>query len=394
MNHNFCSVIFLLLLFKVQGENNYPVVLVHGLGGMALNWMYRREIEDQGLRTIAFNVGKITSNWDRACEIYAQLKGTRVDFGVCHSRQYGHSRYGKDFTGQALFAEWDENHKVHLWGHSMGGPTIRTLERMLRIGSDCPEDDSPLFKGGRNWIASVTTMSGVLDGTSLIDILDRRQQLNMLKTMVMVSAGIIDNTFVDVVYEIDLEHWGLEREEGESFEEYWERVEDSYFFSEENEDICLYDLSIEGTRKFNNLGVLEYPDTYYFAFASERTKDSVCVGLFCEAPHQIAEVQMLPFLWYTANKMGKLSETNFQKNDGLVNFMRQFCPNKNDSDIWRCPHFEKTWNPGHWFVYEIDYLDHVQIVMRDPVNDLFNPRRSAQLLYQEHGKRVKALPST
>ena len=156
----------------------------NGLAAFADTFQYRSEFEDAGFQTYAVNVGKFTSNWHRACETYAQLKGTRVDYGVCHAREFGHLRYGVDYTGQAMYPEWDENHKVHLLGHSMGGQTIRTLERLLREGSGCPEDNSPLFQGGKNWITSLTTLSAPLDGTTLIGILDAFQVLDLLKNLI------------------------------------------------------------------------------------------------------------------------------------------------------------------------------------------------------------------
>ena len=52
-------------------------------------------------------VEPFSSNRDRACELYAQMKGTRTDYGIAHSRRHNHERYGRDFTGKALLK--DEN---------------------------------------------------------------------------------------------------------------------------------------------------------------------------------------------------------------------------------------------------------------------------------------------
>ena len=32
--------------------------------------------------------------WDRACELYARLTGTTVDYGIAHSAEKGHDRFG------------------------------------------------------------------------------------------------------------------------------------------------------------------------------------------------------------------------------------------------------------------------------------------------------------
>ncbi|MEI6125447.1 MAG: hypothetical protein WCQ99_02735 [Pseudomonadota bacterium] len=39
------------------------------------------------------NVGALSSNWDRAIELYYEIKGGQVDFGLEHSRQFGHHRH-------------------------------------------------------------------------------------------------------------------------------------------------------------------------------------------------------------------------------------------------------------------------------------------------------------
>ena len=82
-----------------------PVVFVHGLMG----WGQRDKINrimpywgmttgslpdylaTQGYETYAASVGPISSAWDRACELYAQLVGTRTDYGVKHSQDFGHA---------------------------------------------------------------------------------------------------------------------------------------------------------------------------------------------------------------------------------------------------------------------------------------------------------------
>ena len=44
----------------------------------------------------------MSSNFDRACEAFAQLYGLRTDYGELHSMQCGHARFGKDYTEAAL----------------------------------------------------------------------------------------------------------------------------------------------------------------------------------------------------------------------------------------------------------------------------------------------------
>ena len=93
-----------------QTRSDDPVVFVHGLFG----WGQRDKIfsimpywgmttgslpdylATQGYETYAASVGPLSSAWDRACELYAQLVGARTDYGVKHAQDFGHERYGID----------------------------------------------------------------------------------------------------------------------------------------------------------------------------------------------------------------------------------------------------------------------------------------------------------
>ena len=49
-----------------------------------------------GYETYSATVGPISSAWDRACELYAQLTGTTVDYGAAHAAAHDHARRGCD----------------------------------------------------------------------------------------------------------------------------------------------------------------------------------------------------------------------------------------------------------------------------------------------------------
>ena len=55
------------------------------------------EIEAAGYECYSASVGPLSSNWDRACELYAQLMGTTVDYGAAHAAKHNHSRYGRTY---------------------------------------------------------------------------------------------------------------------------------------------------------------------------------------------------------------------------------------------------------------------------------------------------------
>ena len=90
------------------GRTPYPTVFVHGLLGWGARDALYRAVPYWGLAAgdvlgylnacgydgRAASVGIISSAWDRACELYAQLVGARTDYGVKHAQDFGHERYG------------------------------------------------------------------------------------------------------------------------------------------------------------------------------------------------------------------------------------------------------------------------------------------------------------
>ena len=148
-----------LLLLPASAANQqdtaaerYPTVYVHGLMG----WGERDEmysalpywgltsdlmpyLTGKGYESYAASVGPISSAWDRACELYAQLTGTTVDYGAAHAAQYGHDRYGVTYD-KPLFEGWGADKKVNLVGHSFGGATIRLFLDILADGSQAERD--------------------------------------------------------------------------------------------------------------------------------------------------------------------------------------------------------------------------------------------------------------
>ena len=86
--------------------SNLTYVFVHGLAGWGrYDEKYARRpywgmgggdlmvhLREQGYACYAASVSPMGSAWDRACELYAQLSGTRTDYGAAHAAAYGHDR--------------------------------------------------------------------------------------------------------------------------------------------------------------------------------------------------------------------------------------------------------------------------------------------------------------
>ena len=183
-----------------RAANNDPVILVHGVLGFGPDefqysgfnyWGGHGDIARhmQVYRgphhVFAAAVGPISSNWDRAAELYAQIKGGCVDYGAAHVRASATQGQVQKPPGKcwaadpadnpqgyppAFYPAWDALHPIHLIGHSQGGTTIRALVELLEHGSPEDEGGGELYRGGKlGWVRSVTTISAPHNGTTLSD---------------------------------------------------------------------------------------------------------------------------------------------------------------------------------------------------------------------------------
>ena len=169
----------------------FEYIFVHGLSGWgSYDETYKRMpywgmrggdlisfLNEKGYSCHAASVAPTGSAWDRACELYAQIAGTIVDYGKAHSRKFGHERFGKDFSAKPLIKQWDENTKLVLLGHSFGGATIRLFSELLAHGDDEERKEteanelSPLFAGGmEDRIHCIVTIASPMNGTTAYDL--------------------------------------------------------------------------------------------------------------------------------------------------------------------------------------------------------------------------------
>ena len=88
------------MLSKSFGQNQHPIILVHGFMGWGRDemgsyryWGGKNDIENEltknGFEVYTSNVGPISSNWDRAVELFYQIKGGQIDYGRGHSKSFG-----------------------------------------------------------------------------------------------------------------------------------------------------------------------------------------------------------------------------------------------------------------------------------------------------------------
>ena len=165
-------------------------VFVHGLSGWgSYDELYRRMpywgmrggdltayLRGKGFDCYAASVAPTGSAWDRACELYAQIAGTRTDYGAAHSRRYRHERYGPDFSTRPLIPAWNGDTRLVLIGHSFGGATVRLFSHLMACGDGeeraaGSEDFSPLFAGGRaDRVHALVALAAPMNGTTAYDL--------------------------------------------------------------------------------------------------------------------------------------------------------------------------------------------------------------------------------
>jgi triacylglycerol lipase len=208
----------------VQAGNNAPVVLVPGFLGFGpgqfsetgfLYWGGFHDIAghmraDGAHKVLAATIAPIAVNWDRAAELFYQIKGGCVDYGRIHSAHHQHRNAvqkpglcwaadpdnNPEHYPVAFYPEWDAEHPIHLIGHSQGGTTIRALIELLEHGSpNGDEGGGDLYAGNKmGWVLSATSISAPHNGTTLRDAaIDFPPLLAnwaaMIDNFVMLAAG-------------------------------------------------------------------------------------------------------------------------------------------------------------------------------------------------------------
>lgn len=282
---------------QAEASNDYPVVFVHGLngygqdeipsfvywGGRANNVIKNLDSTYGDQAALEAVVSPYGSDWDRTCELYAYLKGGTVDYGLAHSQKYGHARYGRTYPG--IYPQLSDTEKIHLIGHSMGGQTTRDFDSMLRNGNAeeqaasqaAGEQVSPLFAGGHHWIASVTSIAGVHNGTPLTDSPINQVVRDVINTGNLLGVQIPRDatTLKPMSTDYKLDQWGLVRKPGEGLASWNKRVINSKAWS--SNDNSIYDLSIAGANAITARTDLS-PDEYYFTYAGNATTTSSLTG--------------------------------------------------------------------------------------------------------------------
>ena len=329
-------------------------IFVHGLSGWgSYDEAYRRMpywgmrggdliafLRGKGFDCYAASVAPTGSAWDRACELYAQLAGTRVDYGAAHSRQYRHERFGKDFSSCPLISDWNENTRIVLLGHSFGGATIRLFsewmahgderERAARLEEDEGESTSSLFAGGmENRIHSIVTLSSPMNGTTAYDMfLDPDFEPEKVSSPWW-SEGLSRMMSLRTV----------PKEDGRDPSDYAD-----------------YDMHIDHAMEMN-LRITTLPSVYYYSVpcsCAQRQSDGTWRAakemepLFVRRSNQIGA-------YSGKTRQGVIIDEAWRENDGLVNTISAMVP----SGAPGRPLDKRDIRPGIWNIFPTVQGDHM-----------------------------------
>jgi hypothetical protein len=126
---------------------------------------------------------------DRVCEVFFELVGGLVDYGLEHSKFHKHNRYGRDF-GKGKYPKWSESNPIIVIGHSMGSLTAWILQNYLS------DNRFEGFKTNPSWIKAVFTINAPLNGT--LSVYDKGLCASLPPMVRWGSAGYLIGLFAHI----------------------------------------------------------------------------------------------------------------------------------------------------------------------------------------------------
>lgn len=367
--------------FNPQAISNKarPIIFIHGLGGWGPDefagipyWGSTTDVladlRKQGYNVFGASVGPVSSNWERAAELYAQIKGGCVDYGAAYSAHFGFSRFDSVKCYKGFYPEWDAEHPITLVGHSMGGQTARMLVKLLEDGSPENAEGNNLYVGGRKgWVKAVMTISTPNSGSPAADTI--QGLFPFLKDMISETAKTFGVSSQSTFFDFDLGQWGIHRQKNESLDSYINRVQHSNFVK--NNSNAAYDLSVDGALTLNQF-IGRSSNTIYASWTTSATTPGAITGwayptpLFMSAP--LATLAW-PFPAPAKPSLGNITgitpgglityDSSWWENDGLVPVKSQGAP----LGETQLTYTGGPVQPGQWYTLgKLDGWDHVAII--------------------------------
>ena len=324
------------------GRTPYPTVFVHGLLGWGARDALYRAVPYWGLVAgdvlgylnacgydcRAASVGIISSVWDRACELYAELTGGTADYGIAHAQHFGHARFGTAYPAP------------------LGCP------EEVQAAEAAGETPSPLFTGGKaGWVHALVAIAAPHDGSTFLDV--QPDAANALSTLFLGAARALGISAFKGVYDFRLDQFGIRRDPDEPLTTAALRM------LAQNPlpagDNAFDDLRPAGARALN-ARIATLPDAWYFSIPCCRTLPRLLTH------DQKPDTAMTPLLWPFSTAMGRDGAgmpRGWLPNDGLVNTISAQHPDG-------APHADfvpgQTPARGVWQVLPVENLDHLAAI--------------------------------
>lgn len=339
-------------------QNNYPIIICHGLMGYGeQDKLYKyvphfgmtpksclvAHLRAEGYEVYQPSLGPVNCAWDRACVLWAYLFGGTVDFGKAYSEKHGHARYGRTYDHGVLedLGKTEAHKKINLIGHSFGGPTVKQIAELFANGSEeerqatPPEDLSPLFAGGHgNLLHTVTTLSGVNNGTTLATLLGRGG-MTYMTYRILLEYGLVADTPVAQYYDMMIDQWGLMGDpanvNGWHFHNPLKALPGiRKYNANKTTGAVTYEMQVEVVQKYVNPDQHVIPTAYYFAERADGTSVNA-EGQVVPDKKKMSGLCFLSAQATTRYQPKKLAQygvgsDDWKKNDGFVNLTGQSAP--------------------------------------------------------------------
>lgn len=391
-------------------KNSEPFVFIHGWNGWggdegvdklvpywgATTGNLMEYLQSEGYECYSASVGPLNSAWDRACELYAQLTGTVVDYGEAHSAKFNHARFGRKYS-EPMVPGWgnlDDEGKikqVHLIGHSFGGTTARMLVHLLENGSQeelsatDPDSVSELFKGGKaNWIKSVTAVSTPHNSGSVYYPLKFLGIYNIVMNASLAYVGTLGRSSLSGKWvDFHMEQFGLSKnpETGKA-----EKFIPAFINAHANqEDTCQFEITPTGSKRLNDM-MDASPSVYYFSYPFSTTVEVPRIGTHVPRLRTNPVISLtsvvMGFMKFTDPVTGVVYDEKWFPNDALVQAEGAKHPVDEPYKDYDSDCIER----GIWQVMPVSRGDHGSAV------GLLGNKKETQELYLKMCEKLNALP--
>lgn len=345
-------------------------------------------LTDKGYECYAASVGPMSSAWDQACELYAQITGQRIDYGVIHSKKFNHSRYGREYTEPLIkdFGKNEQKIRFHLIGHSYGGVCVKLLTHLLTNGAPeeygACEDASELFAGGKeDWVKSCTTLCTPHNGSTAYNYVVKKHLKPLFKSGVTAWAALLGRSPLNGrLVDFHLEQFGITDIPGEKNAP---KISKKFKEFYETNDSIDYAIGPKGAKEINELISIS-DNVYYFSYAfdsTERVKGKYKTKNSDFFLMAMTGNALIRFGEYTDDETGETFDEKWLPNDGLVNVTSALYPEN-------APHTDydsENIKSGVWNVMPVQKGDHGTAI------GLFADEIQTRLFYDDMIKMLSSL---